>query len=118
MRRMVVGAVIVVAVAAGLSIAAAKGMLGCARTRESALTPAEDIASSEATAKEPVGSVKGTGSVAMERAANDQKYLFAFFWSTANDQTAAMREVFERAMREGRRSCSNRVRSGRRSGGA
>jgi hypothetical protein len=95
MRRLVVGAVIVVAAIAGLSIAAAKGMLGSRDT--AAPASATSAASSEASVDETANDVKGTGSAAMERAAADQKYLFAFFWSTATEQTAAMREVFERA---------------------
>ena len=33
----------------------------------------------------------------MTQAAADNKYLFAFFWNTDNDQTAAMKKVFEDA---------------------
>ncbi len=39
----------------------------------------------------------GQGVQAMSQAAADNKYLFAFFWNTDNEQTAAMRKVFEDA---------------------
>ena len=39
----------------------------------------------------------GQGVQAMSQAAAENKYLFAFFWNTDSDQTAAMRKVFEDA---------------------
>jgi hypothetical protein len=97
MRKMVGGGVIVVALVIGLSIAVAKGMLGSNAKAEPVRTPAVTMASSEAASRQPTSSGHGMGLAALERAAQDQKYLFAFFWSTANEQTAAMREVFEQA---------------------
>jgi len=46
---------------------------------------------------QPLQSDSGLGLAAMWRAAAEDKYLFAFFWSTDDEQTAAMRQVFENA---------------------
>ncbi len=44
--------------------------------------------------------VAGKGLRAIEQAAGQDKYLFAFFWKEEDDQTAAMRKTFDAAMKK------------------
>jgi hypothetical protein len=48
----------------------------------------------------PTGETQGAtnGITAMRQAAEASKYLFAFFWKTEDEQTTAMRAVFEQAV--------------------
>ena len=94
--------IIVVVVVVGLALAAGKAM------RQSGGEPAASGALPEA----PAGAVEkaakgqgtaqgtGVGMAAMEQAAQAKKYLFVFFWKEENDETAAMRKVFEAATKK------------------
>lgn len=97
-KKAVLGSVVTAVLIVGLSIALAKGVLHFApvarrlpeNPTSEGLVPTE--VSSASTRK-----VRGAGIVAMEQAAKDKKYLFAFFWENDDDQTTAMRKVLEQA---------------------
>lgn len=92
--------VIILVVVAGLSLAASQG------TRHSG-SPSQATTATIATAKEKTGKASasqqtaqgaGAGVAAMDKAAQAKRYLFAFFWKEEDEQTAAMKKVFEAAM--------------------
>jgi len=92
-----VGAVVL----AGLAIAAGK-----ARSK-SDVNPAVEGPARESIAENPKMPVlpqrpEGAelGMPAIEKARQNKKYLFAFFWKEKDEQMAAMKSVFERAMAE------------------
>ena len=66
-------------------------------------TPLANSASADKSAVTPasvplVVEEQGAGMKAIQQAAADKKYLFAFFWNNDNEQTAAMRGVFDQAI--------------------
>lgn len=73
-----------------------------------AARPDKSPEASEPTARKPETPVieeegpkpAGQGLRAMEQAAGAKKYLFVFFWKEEDDQTAAMRKVFNAAMKK------------------
>ncbi len=100
MRKMVAGGVIAVALVVGLSIAVTKGVLGSNGKAEPGEKPAVEKASAETASRKPTGGANRAGLAALEQAAKDKKYLFAFFWKIDNEQTAAMKKVFEDATKK------------------
>lgn len=74
-----------------LSIAWATG--GLAPTSGGPSAEANDAPSTDLTAS--TAEEAGPGLAAIDQAAKDGKYLLVFFWKQENDQTAAMRKVFD-----------------------
>ena len=62
---------------------------------------AEPAAAATTGAPSPAeGAGGGAGMAAIQRAAEAKKYLFVFFWKAENEQTAAMKKVFEEAVKK------------------
>jgi len=88
--------------AVGLALAASQGMKTLAGqpgapgplTGSGGTTPDNQPA-----AKSPLSGT-GRGMAAIEQAAQAKKYLFAFFWKEEDEQTTAMRKVFDAATRK------------------
>ena len=96
-RKLAAGGIFVLVLAIGFSIAAAKGVFNSSATNTAANSPAADKSVVTPASVPLVFEEQGTGMKAIKQAAADNQYLFAFFWSSNNDQTAAMRAVFEQA---------------------
>ncbi len=101
MKKRFVAGVVVVCLVVGLSVALASGMLGLGNgdgdgagrdsQGERAETPAAGMGA-EGT-PEASAAATGEGATAMAEAAKDNKYLFAVFYRSENEQTDAMKEV-------------------------
>lgn len=98
MKKVVIGGVLSAVLVVGLSIALAKGMFHSApATSERAQSGAAgQIVPTEVSAAS-TPKARGAGIMAMQQAAKDKKYLFTFFWKHDDNQTVAMRKVFEQA---------------------
>jgi hypothetical protein len=84
----------------GLSICLAKGLFS-----NSVANPKSDALSLKAIEKSLSGNTEGMeaaggGIAAIQDAAQAEKYLFAFFWKNKDDNTAAMSEVFDAAVKK------------------
>lgn len=100
MKKLMAGAVVLL-VAVGLSMGVAKGVFGTGEQSEAAQTPvpAAEKKDDATQVKKPAATVnQKTAMALMEQAARDKKYLFGFFWKTENEQTSAMKKVFEEAI--------------------
>jgi len=99
MTRLIAGGTVGLLVVVGLSLAVAKGLLSSGGRGEAPGSPAMErpLPATLSRARAPDG--PGTGMAAMEEAGRANKYLFAYFWRTDNEQTAAMRKVFEDAVK-------------------
>ena len=96
-KKWTVGGVAVAVLAIGMSIAMGKGVFSSSTEKESAPSPpAESVATTKVSAVSTTGT-GGAGLAAMEQAAADSKYLFAFFSTNNNAQTMAMKKVFDEA---------------------
>lgn len=94
------------------ALCALAAAIGCGRQAQSTEANATDTVTAESEAprpastdetvepKEEVESLKATGNglEAIRKAANAEKYLFAFFWKEDDDQSIAMRQVFDQAV--------------------
>jgi hypothetical protein len=80
--------------AAGVGLLCA-ACIGCGSSNADGTSAS--IGRSAGSKKSPL-SQSGSGHAAMRRASESGKYLFAFFWKEENEQTAALRKVFEEAM--------------------
>ncbi len=100
MTRLVVGAIAGLLVVVGLSVAVGKGFLSVGSKGERSSTPAAETPLLTTQSPGPAADGSGTGMAAMEEAARAKKYLFAFFWKTDNEQTAAMKKVFDGAVKK------------------
>ena len=94
MKKLTVGGVVLLILAIGLSIAVAKGVFSSPTPNTTAKTSTADKSAVTTTSSPLTFEGRGAGLEAMSQAAADNKYLFAFFWNSDNDQTAAMRKVF------------------------
>jgi hypothetical protein len=100
MKKLMAGVVALVIVA-GVSIGVAKGVFGTGEPSDAAQAPvlAAEKKDEAAPAKKPSGPAnQKTATALMDEAAKANKYLFGFFWKTENDQTTAMKKVFEDAI--------------------
>lgn len=100
MKKLMAG-VVGLLIVAGVSIGVAKGVLGKGETTKAAQTPvlAAEKKDDAAPVKKPAAPAnQKTATTLMEEAAKANKYLFGFFWKTENDQTTAMKKVFEDAV--------------------
>jgi hypothetical protein len=88
---------IVLAAAVGLSVALAKAMLERSgepeQLSDSLIAPAKALPTAAAT------DASGPGMAAIAGAAGANKYLFLFFWKEDDGPTAAMKAVFQKAMK-------------------
>jgi hypothetical protein len=96
-KKFTAAAVILLVLAAGMSIAVAKGVFSPAAPSANGNASATDPSARAVESSPLVFEGRGAGLEAITKAAADKKYLFAFFWSSDNDQTAAMKKVFEDA---------------------
>lgn len=97
MKKVAVGGIVAVVVV-GLSIAFAKGAFRSApSTSEPVQSPAPVDVTGAGVSSPLAPKTPGPGMLAMEQASKDGKYLFVFFWKNDDDQTTAMRKVFEEA---------------------
>ena len=107
-KRIVVG-IVAVGLIVGLSLALANGMLGSGNTSnhrpQAEQTPAP-VAASDAGASEPQPETRpeapavaaGLAEAAMEQAAKENKYLFAVFWQSEDEQSDSMKQVVSEAV--------------------
>ena len=96
-KKWTVGGVAVAVLAIGMSIAMGKGVFSSPTEKESAPNPPAESATTTDAVAVSATSTGGAGLAAMEKAAADNKYLFAFFSTNNNDQTLAMKKVFDEA---------------------
>lgn len=97
MKKVAVGGTVIAVLVIGLTIVLAKGGSRSPAESEIAEASVANEAASTAVSAPATPEVKGPGMLAMEQAAKEKKYLFAFFWKNDDDQTAKMRKVFEEA---------------------
>jgi hypothetical protein len=98
MNKLTVAGVVGGLVIVGISIAYAVGILP--KSKQS--SPSDNENSSvqgEAQRKTKVQG-EGAGIAAMKQAAQEKKYLFAFFWKDESSETANLKKVFEEAMQK------------------
>ena len=96
MQKLTTGVAIAAVLVVGLSIAFAKGVFTGSAT--SADTPSSAARAADLqVASQMTTETRQAGLVAMEKAAADKKYLFAFFWKDEDNATTAMKKVFETA---------------------
>ena len=98
MKKVTVGGIVVLVLAIGLSIAAAKGVFSSSATNAAANSASADKSVVTPASVPLIVEEQGAGMKAIQQAAADKKYLFAFFWNNDNEQTAAMRGVFDQAI--------------------
>ena len=96
-KQWTIGGVAVAVLAIGMSIAMGKGVFSSPTEKESAPSPPAESATTTDAVAVSTTSAGGAGLAAMEKAAADNKYLFAFFSTNNNDQTVAMKKVFDEA---------------------
>lgn len=94
-----IGSIILIAIA-GLSICLAKGVFSGASTGRQSDNSSLKAADASLSAKTADGKTSGTGIAAIQEAAQAKQYLFAFFWKSKDDQTAAMSEVLDAATKK------------------
>ncbi len=96
-KKLAAGGIAVAVLAIGMSLVWGKGVLRSPSAKESAPSPpAESAATTKASAM-PTTDLGGAGLAAMEKAAAENKYLFAFFSTDNHAQTVAMKKVFDEA---------------------
>lgn len=94
----VVVAVLVLACLVGFSLAASRGLFkAIAPSLAAEDAAATSVASTEQVAEKAAGATTG-GMAALHQAAQAKRYAFLFIWKETNEQTTAMRKVFDRAM--------------------
>ncbi len=117
MKKRFVAGVVVVGLVVGISVALATGILGLGYDDGVSTSPASEgglalgpVVAPEADAFEtqtqPVPETKpetpavaaGLAEAAMEQAAKDNKYLFAVFWQSEDEQTESMKQVVSEAV--------------------
>lgn len=98
MKRLVGGTIACLVLATGISIAVAKGVFTSSPASDSANGSATSPIASVVEPPPSSGTQRSGGLEALDKAAADKKYLFAFFWNSDNVQTAAMKKVLEDAM--------------------
>ncbi|MEN6493971.1 MAG: hypothetical protein ABFD16_06745 [Thermoguttaceae bacterium] len=100
MKKWAVVVILVVVVVAGLSLAASQGMRRSGASSQATTATTQTARAKTATTSASRQTAQGTeaGIAAMDKAAEAKRYLFAFFWKEEDEQTAAMKKVFEAAM--------------------
>jgi hypothetical protein len=95
MRRLPAVGILVVIGVVGLSVAVGRGLWTAPGDSVSQQKPEARAAAAAARASSPADAAEGAAIAAIEKAAAAKKYLFIFFWKVENEQTAAMKKVFE-----------------------
>jgi len=85
--------------AVGLALAASQGMKTLGGPPGPLTNSGGPTPDNQPAAKPPLSGT-GRGMAAIEQAAQAKKYLFAFFWKKEDEQTTAMRKVFDAATRK------------------
>ena len=76
-------------------------MAGCGKNSpQMATAQADDVKIKASTSADNFAEGSGKGMAAIRQAADASKYLFMFFSKTDDDQTTAMRKVFDKAMKK------------------
>lgn len=96
MKRLIAISLILAVI--GLSVALGKAVLQSNEASESSSN--SSINSAKPTPTADATDDSGAGIAAIADAARAKKYLFVFFWKNEDEQTAAMKAVFEGAMRK------------------
>jgi hypothetical protein len=102
MKKTTISLVLVAVI--GLSVALGKAMLERSGPSETPNTASSVAAKPAQTAD--AADASGPGMTAIADAARANKYLFVFFWKQEDEQTAAMKDVFEEAMKRTNRAQS------------
>jgi hypothetical protein len=97
LKKLIVRGITVLVLAIGLSIAVAKGVFNSSTPEPTVKTSTADKHAVTTTSSPLAFEGRGAGLEAISLAAADNKYLFAFFWNGDNNQTVAMKKVFEDA---------------------
>jgi hypothetical protein len=84
----------------GLSICLAKGVFSSVLQGPQSNNPLMKAANNSLSGKTAVDKATGAGIAAMQEAAQAKQYLFAFFWKSKDDRTAAMSEVLDAATKK------------------
>lgn len=96
--KKLMAAVVVVLILVGLSI----GLAQAVRTGEQPQAAQQPAGNKLGTASNngptPAAGDRKSAMDLMEQAANENKYLFGFFWKSEDEQTAAMRKIFDAAV--------------------
>ncbi|MDD4268047.1 MAG: hypothetical protein GXY25_16015 [Pirellulaceae bacterium] len=82
MKRVAVGSAVLAVLVIGLTIVLAKGGSGPPAESEIARAPVANEVVSNTVSKPAIPKAEGPGMLAMEQAAKEKKYLFAFFWKS------------------------------------
>lgn len=98
-KKLTLGGVAVLVLGVGLSLiwgksSASSHTVGATASGVAAMEAVESPAPTAVTSSEP-----GVGMAALQEAAQNNKYLFAFFWKAEDSQTLAMRKIFDETMR-------------------
>ncbi|MBU4272210.1 MAG: hypothetical protein KKE86_01735 [Planctomycetes bacterium] len=96
MKRLIAISLILAVI--GLSVALGKAVLESGGVSEP--SSSSSISSAKPTRTADATDDSGAGIAAIADAARAKKYLFVFFWKNEDEQTAAMKGVFEEAMRK------------------
>ena len=94
----VVVAVLVLACLVGFSLAASRGLFRAIAPSVAAEEAAVAPVSAAAQGAEKAASATAGGLAALNQAAQAKRYAFLFIWKEQNEQTTAMRKVFDRAL--------------------
>ena len=102
MKKRGAAVLITAVVVVGLALAAGKGKLKLSEQPDRAAAQPGAVPGKVEKLATTQESAQGTGSgvAAMEQAAQNHKYLFAFFWKDEDQQTAAMKKVCEAAWKK------------------
>jgi hypothetical protein len=97
MKKLAAVGILVLIGLVGLSVAVGRGLwTGSGPSAASQrLQDAAPATSEKTRASSPTDGAGGAAIAAIEQAAAAKKYLFIFFWKVENEQTAAMKKVFE-----------------------
>jgi hypothetical protein len=97
-KSTVMVAIVSLVAVVGISIAVAKSVLNSGGPAAVAEKDAITVTANKSKAATAAADGTGGGMTALDKAARAKRYLFAFFWKEKNDQTTAMRQVFDQAM--------------------
>jgi hypothetical protein len=98
MKKLALAGVVAGLAIVGISVAYAMGVLS---KKDNDYQSAKETSSASSESQRRIKAKGGgAGVAAMEQAAREKKYLFAFFWKDESSETANLKKVFEGAMRK------------------
>lgn len=98
MKKLAIAGAVAGLAIVGISVAYAMGVLS---KKDNDCPPAKETSSASSESQRRTKAIGGgPGVAAMERAAREKKYLFAFFWKDESSETANLKKVFGEAMQK------------------